>query len=68
MGIHSQSKNKYRNIFGDSNIQYHDFDNGNVLTFKDKYTMLLQQELQNLVGLYMTQLQPKAITYLLKWT
>ena len=47
MGIHSQSKHKYRNIFGDSNIQYHDFDNGNALTFKDKYTMLLQQELQN---------------------
>ena len=46
MGIHSQSKHKYRNIFGDSNIQYNDFDNGDALTFKDKYTMLLQ-ELQN---------------------
>ena len=31
--------------FGDSNIQYHDFNNGNTLTFKDKYTALLQQEL-----------------------
>ena len=41
MGIHLQSKHKY-NIFGDSNIQYHAF------TFKDKYTVLLQQELQNL--------------------
>ena len=39
--------NKYRNIFGDSNIKYHDFDNGDTLTFKDKYMMLLQQELQN---------------------
>ena len=48
MGIHSQSKHKYRNVFGDSNIQYHDFNNGDVLTFKDKYTALLQQELQNL--------------------
>ena len=47
MGIHSQSKHKYRNVFGDSNVQYHDFDNGDALTFKDKYTVLLQQELQN---------------------
>ena len=47
MGIHSQSKHKYRNVFGDTNIQYHDFDNGDELTFKDKYMALLQQELQN---------------------
>ena len=47
MGIHSQSKHKYRNVFGDSNMQYHDFDNGDALTFKDKYMALLQQELQN---------------------
>ena len=40
-------KHKYRNISGDSNIQYHDFNNGDALTFKDKYTALLQQELQN---------------------
>ena len=46
-GIHSQSKHKYRNAFGNSNIQYHNFDNGDALTFKDKYTTLLQQELQN---------------------
>ena len=46
-GIHSKSKHKYRDVFGDSNIQYHDFDNGDVLTFKDKNTALLQQELQN---------------------
>ena len=45
MGIHSQSKHKYRNVFGDSNIQYHDFNNGDALTFKDKYTTLLQEEL-----------------------
>ena len=48
MVIHSQSKHKYRNVFGDLNIQYHDFNNGGALTFKDKYTALLQQELQNL--------------------
>ena len=47
MGIHPHSKHKYRNVFGDSNIQYHDFNNGDALTFKDKYTVLLQQELQN---------------------
>ena len=38
---------KYRNIFGKSNIQYHEFDNKDTLTFTDKYTALLQQELQN---------------------
>ena len=47
MGIHWQSKHKYRNVFGDSNIQCYDFNNGDALTFKDKYTALLQQELQN---------------------
>ena len=47
MGIHSQNKHKYRNVFGNSNIQYHNFDNGDALTFKDKYMPLLQQELQN---------------------
>ena len=46
-GIHSQSKHKCRNTFGESNIQYHDFDNQDSLTFTDKYTTLLQQELQN---------------------
>ena len=44
-GIHSQ--HTYRNTFCKSNIQYHDFDNQNLLTFTDKYTTLLQQELQN---------------------
>ena len=46
-GIHSQQKHAYRNTFGKSNIQYHDFDNQDLLTFTDKYTALLQQELQN---------------------
>ena len=46
-GIHSKSKHMYQNVFGDANIQYHDFDNGDALTFTDKYTVLLQQELQN---------------------
>ena len=46
-GIHSLRKHAYRNTFGDSHIQYHDFDNQDSLTFRDKYTALLQQELQN---------------------
>ena len=46
-GIHSKSKHTYCNVFGDANIQYHDFDSSEVLTFTDKYTVLLQQELQN---------------------
>ena len=45
--IHSQQKHTYRNTFGKSNIQYHDFNNQDSLTFTDKYTALLQQELQN---------------------
>ena len=44
MGIHLQSKHKYRNVFGNSNIQF--YNDGDALTFKDKYTALLQQELQ----------------------
>ena len=45
--IHSHQKHAYRNTFGKSNKQYHDFDNQDSLTFTDKYTALLQQELQN---------------------
>ena len=46
-GIHFYSKHKYRDTFGDTHVQYHDFDNGNAFGYKDKYTALLQQELQN---------------------
>ena len=46
-GIHSQRKHAYRNTFGNSYIQYHNFDNQDLLTFRDKYMPLLQQELQN---------------------
>ena len=45
-GIHSQRKHIQKH-FGNSHIQYHDFDNQDSLTFRDKYTTLLQQELQN---------------------
>ena len=46
-GIYSQCKHIYRNTFGESNIQYNDFDNQDSPIFTDKYTALLQQELQN---------------------
>ena len=46
-GIHFYSKHKYRDTFGDSHIQYHDFDNGYAFIYKGKYTALLQQEVQN---------------------
>ena len=45
--IHFHSKHKYRDTFGDAHIQYHDFDNGDAFTYKDKYTALIQQELHN---------------------
>ena len=44
---HSQCKHTYRDTFSDTHIQYHDFDNKDLLTVRDKYTALLQQELQN---------------------
>ena len=34
--IHSQKKHTYRDTFGDAHIQYHDFDNQDLLTFQDK--------------------------------
>ena len=45
--IHFYSKHKYRDTFGDAQIQYYDFDNSYAFIYKDKYTALLQQELQN---------------------
>ena len=44
---HSQRKHAYRYTFGNAHIQYHEFDNKDLLTVRDKYTALLQQELQN---------------------
>ena len=41
-GIHSNSKHKYRDVFGDANIQYHEFNNCDALTLTDKCTALLQ--------------------------
>ena len=44
---HSQQKHAYRDTFGDAHIQYHEFHIKDLLTVRDKYTALLQQELQN---------------------
>ena len=43
--VHFQQKHAYRDTFHDAHIQYHKFDNKDLLTVKDKYTALLQQEL-----------------------
>ena len=48
--IHSKSKHKYRDVFGDSNIQYHDFDNGDALTSQHYYN----KNYKTLIGAYMT--------------
>ena len=40
--IHSQQKHAYRDTFGNAHIQYHDFNNQDLLSVKDKYTALLQ--------------------------
>ena len=45
--LHTKQKHKYRNTFGEANIHYHNFDNQDAFTYKDKYTTLLEQELQN---------------------
>ena len=45
--VHFQQKHAYRDTFGNAHIQYHEFDNKDLLVVKDKYTALLQQELQN---------------------
>ena len=67
MGIHSQSKHKYRNVFGDSNIQYHDFNNGDALAFKDKYMHYYSRNYKTHIGVYMVLSQLKVTKYLLKW-
>ena len=46
-GIYSHSKHKFRNVFGNSSIHYHDFNTGDAFTFTDKHMGFLQWELQN---------------------
>ena len=46
--LHIHNENMHIEILvGDAHIQYHEFDNKDLLTVRDKYTALLQQELQN---------------------
>ena len=61
-------KNNTSIHFYSKHIQYHDFDNVDAFIYKDKYTALLQHELQNPFGVYMIQSQLKAIRYPLTWT
>ena len=65
-GIHFHSKHKYRDMFGDAHIQYHDFDNGDAFTYKDKYTALLQ-ELQNPYWCLHNPVTNKVTKYQWKW-
>ena len=44
--LHIHNENMHIKILS-AHIQYHDFDNKDLLTVRDKYTALLQQELQN---------------------
>ena len=66
-GIHFYSEHKYRDTFGDTHIQYHDFDNGDAFVHKDKYTALLQKSYKAPIGVYMIQSQLKVIRYLQTW-
>ena len=68
MGIHSQSKHKYRNVLVilTSNITIlimvmHLLSKTNIQCYYNK-------NYKTLTGVYTILLQPKAITYLLKWT
>ena len=45
--LQMKHKHKYRNTFGEANINYHNFDNKDTLMYTDSYAHLLQQELQN---------------------
>ena len=42
MNTHTIKKHKYCNTFGEANVHYHNFDNQDAFTYKDKYTTLLE--------------------------
>ena len=65
-GIHFYCK--HRDTFGDTHIQYHNLDNGDAFIYKDKYTALLQQELQNPYWCLHDPITTKTIRYPLTWT
>ena len=54
--IHSQRKHTYRNTFGDTHIQYHDFDNQDSLTFRENIQHYYNKNYKIHIGIYMTQL------------
>ena len=67
MEIHSQSKHKYRNVFGDSNIHtmtsimvMHSLSKTNIQHYYNR-------NYKTCIGVYMTLSQPKVIKYLQKW-
>ena len=51
-GIHSKSKHTYRNVFGDANIQYHDFNNGDALTLQTNIPHFYSKNYETLIGVY----------------
>ena len=53
-GIHFHSKHKYRDTFGDAHVQYHDFDNGDAFTYKDKYAACYNNSYKIPTGVYTT--------------
>ena len=52
--IHSHRKHAYRNTFGESNIQYHDFVNQDSLTFTN-IQHCYNKNCKIHIGIYMTQ-------------
>ena len=52
-GIHSKSKHTYQNVFGNANIQYHDFYNGDALTFTDNIQCFYNRNYKTLIGVDM---------------
>ena len=53
--IHSQRKYVYRDTFRNAHIQYHNFNNQDSLTSRDKYTALLHKNYKTHTRIYMTQ-------------
>ena len=65
--IHLQSKHKYRNVFGDSNIQYHD----SIMVMHSLSKISIQhycnRNYKICTGVYTILSQPKVIKYLQRW-
>ena len=53
-GIHSQRKNAYRNTVGESNIQYHDFDNQTLSYLQTNTQHYYNKNYKIHIGTYMT--------------